>query len=207
MPSTDAVRVYKQTDAFFQVGITLFALVFGGTGIGLIAAYQQTGWAGVAGGSLITALVAGSIAVARMSSVTIHDQGIVVRQHLRREFIPWQAVVAISPPESFAGSYGPNPKGPGTWRTTVCICIDTGARYIEKWKLLHPTTGSVAHVNKIAAEMQEFRRREHEARAAAAAAAAADSLPARRPQPVTPVAPADDRDDRDFGPGLGKALW
>lgn len=205
MPSAGPVRVYKQTDASSRVGTTLFAVIFGGTGLGLIAAYQQTGWAGVTGGSLIIAGVAGLIAVTQSASVTVHEQGIVVRQHLRREFIPWQAVVAISPPETFAGASGPAPKGPGTWRTTVCVCVDTGARYMEKWKRLDPTTGSVAHVGKIAAEMQEFRLRERESRTAAAAAP--DSLPSRLPPPVTQVAPADDRDDPDFGPPLGKALW
>jgi hypothetical protein len=207
MPSADPVRVYKPTGARNWAGPVAAGVVFGIVAIAMMASYRQVGWSGVILGAAIVPAWASWTAIVGASSVTLHEQGIVVRQNLRHEFIPWQAVVAISPPETFAGAAGPAPKGPGTLVTEVCVCVDTGVKYMEKWKRLKPTSGSPARVDKIAAEMQEFRRRERESRTAAAAAAAADSLPSRLPPPVTAVAPADDGDDRDFGPPRGKALW
>ncbi|HEY1642865.1 MAG TPA: hypothetical protein VGG35_19390 [Streptosporangiaceae bacterium] len=203
MSSADQVRVYKPTGARNWAVPIAAGLVFSIVAIVMMANYREAGWSGVVLGAAIIPVWAALMAIVRASSVTVHEQGIVVRQHLRREFIPWQAVVAISPPETFAGASGPAPKGPGTLVTEVCVCVDTGVKYMEKWKRLDPTSGSPAHVEKIAAEMQEFRRRERESRIAAAA----DSPPSRLQPPVTPVPPASDGDDRDYGPPPGKALW
>ena len=207
MPPAGPVRVYKPRGARYWAVPVAGGVLFGILGIAMMASYRQVGWSGVITGAAVIAMWGGWMAVVRASSVTLHEQGIVVRQNFRREFIPWQAVVAISPPETFAGATGPAPKGPGTLVTEVCVCVDTGVKYMEKWKRLNPASGSPARVDKIAAEMQEFRRRERESRTAAAAAAAADSLPSRLPPPVTPAVLADDGDDQDFGPPLGKALW
>src|SRR5712691_604955 len=59
------------------------------------------------------------------ASVTVHEQGVVIRQHLRRKFIPWQAVCEI-----YSIPRGPLPL------STVGLLVATDIKYVEKRKRL-----------------------------------------------------------------------
>ena len=190
MPSADPVRVYKPSVLSTWGIVAIFGLLYGGIGIGMVADYRQTGESGVVLGLLIIATFPFLLAMQLTTSVTLHEQGIVVRQYFRREFIPWQAVASI---------------WPGSMHNCVVISVDTGVRYLEKMKDLWGTSGRKSRVRMIVAEMEEYRRRDREARRGAAAGDPPTRL--SQPRPVTPQSPAGDGDDRDFGPPLGKALW
>jgi hypothetical protein len=191
MPSPDPARVYKPSALSAWGIVAVFGLVYGGIGIGMVADYRQTGESGVVVGLLIIATFPFLVALQLTTSVTLHEQGIVVRQYVRREFIPWQAVAKI---------------WPGSMHNCVVISVGTGVRYMDKMKDLYGTSGRKSRVRMIVAEMEEYRRRDRAARLAASAQDPPSGPSQARP--VMPQSPADDDGgDRDFGPPLGKALW
>jgi hypothetical protein len=198
MPSAEATKVYKAASAYKTAIAVLFSVCFGGIGIGLIADYRGTGWLGVVTGAIVILGCIGMVVLTNTASVTIHEQGIVIRQNLRREFIPWQAVKLIDYGQRIRDpSVQPHETGGAV--PVVWVYLDTGVRYMEEWRLLDGTRGSQARIREIAAEMEAFRRRDQESRRAE------DSVPrSRLPRPVTPAPP--DTDDYN-PPPLGKALW
>jgi uncharacterized membrane protein len=113
--------------------------------------------AGIVIGLLTILIGAVIIASAVTTSVTIHEQGIVIRQKLRRRFIPWQAVEAILCHRNY-----------GERTFTVNINVDTGVKYMDKWETIDATRGSEQHAKAIVEEMKDFRRRERAARLSAA---------------------------------------
>ena len=116
MPSAGPVRVYKPSALSSWGIVAVFGLVYGGIGIGMVADYRQAGESGVVLGLLIIATFPFLVALQLTTSVTLHEQGIVVRQYFRREFIPWQAVASIFP---------------GSVHNCVVIKVETGVRYME----------------------------------------------------------------------------
>lgn len=108
------------------------------------------GPSGVVIGLLLFVLVAGMIGNAVTTSVTAHEQGVVIRQNLRRRFIPWQPVTEIrrSPFPIY----------------NVLLKVGTDVKCADKLVNLTGTKGSRDRVLAIVAEMQEFQRGEREAR-------------------------------------------
>jgi len=90
------------------------------------------------------------------TSVTIHEQGVVIRQKLRRRFIPWQAVLDV-------GSH--RRINERSW--CVWLHVDTGVTYMDKREQVDATRGTEQHVSAIVEEMEDFRRRERAARLSA----------------------------------------
>lgn len=90
------------------------------------------------------------------TSVTIHEQGVVIRQYLRRRFIPWQAVLNVGSHRSV---------NERSW--CVWLHVDTGVKYMDKREQIDATRGTEQHAKAIVEEMEDFRRRERAARLSA----------------------------------------
>jgi len=90
------------------------------------------------------------------TSVTIHEQGVVIRQKLRRRFIPWQAVLDVSSHRR---------TNERSW--CVWLHVDTGVTYMDKREQVDATRGTEQHARAIAGEMEDFRRRERASRLSA----------------------------------------
>ena len=87
------------------------------------------------------------------TSVTIHEQGVVIRRYLRRRFIPWQAVLGVNSNRSATER---------SW--CVWLHVDTGLRYMDKYVQVDATRGTEQRASAIVEEMEDFRRRERAAR-------------------------------------------
>jgi hypothetical protein len=89
-------------------------------------------------------LLGGAFAVGAVTtSVTIHEQGVVIRQNLRRRFIPWQAVLDV----------GSHRRGnERSW--CVWLHVDTGVTYMDKREQVNATRGTEQHANAIVEEME-----------------------------------------------------
>jgi PH (Pleckstrin Homology) domain-containing protein len=192
MPSASPVRVYKP-DGWGVGGPLLAVLVLVLPGIGFLFGTAALGWIGLLPAAAFLVPAALWVLALTRISLTAHEQGIVIREYLGRDFIPWEVVTEIR-----------NERRRGDSRDKVYLYLYGKGSGRPTYKELSATAGSPGRAAAIAAELQELRQRDHDARAAAAEYAPASLLPA----PVTPIAPADDRDDdREYGPSLGKALW
>jgi hypothetical protein len=143
--TADPVKVYRPQGRFFVIpviGLPFYLLI----GIGMLADAHETGWSGVVVGVLLLGLTAVITAVLSITSVTTYEQGVVIRQYLLRQSVPWHAMDAIL-----------LNKSPGLqpiYRVRIRIPI---GNYRVKRKTLVATSGSKAYAETIVAEMQQLR--------------------------------------------------
>lgn len=142
MQSADQVTIFRPAHVINVIS-TIICIFFGGIGVGFLISAAHTGWLGAGTGLAIIAITAFLVADAVTKSVTIHEQGVVVRQNLRRRFVPWDSVQSI-------------------WCTTggglaplyqVRLRISTGVKYVEKRVTLSAAAGPKKYVQPIVDQM------------------------------------------------------
>jgi hypothetical protein len=145
---TDQAVVYRPAGVVYVIYMTAAAIP-AAVGVGLLTNVHQTRWLGASIGVLLIVVAAFTISNALTKSVTMHEQGVVIRQNLHRRFVPWQAVQNI---KSMSGTAG----APLHY---VVLQIRTGVNRLDRYSSLGGTSGPRKRVERIVAEMDEFQRR------------------------------------------------
>ena len=140
--------VYRPAGVVYVIYM-IAAAIPAAVGVGLLTNVHHTRWVGIAVGVLLILVAAFTITNALTRSVTIHEQGLVIRQNLHRRFVPWQAVVRI---KSMSGAGG----APLHY---VVLQIRTDVNRLDRYSSLGGTSGNKKRVEKIVHEMGEFQRR------------------------------------------------
>jgi Bacterial PH domain len=144
MQSADQVIVFRPAHVI-NVLSTVYCILFGGVGVGFLASAGHTGWPGAGAGLVIIAMTAFLVADAVTKSVTIHEQGVVVRQNLRRRFVPWDSVQSIWC--TSGTSLAPLYRG--------MLSVSTGVKYVEKRVTLGGAAGPKKYVQPMVDQMTE----------------------------------------------------
>jgi Bacterial PH domain len=147
----DQVREYRPDSQFYVTRLAI-ASAFFLLGLVTVVHFGEGNWRVLALGVLLMVMATLMVAAAVTTRLTVHEQGVVVRQSLRRKFIPWPFIRSIE-----CGT------GRSSCRVVISMYDGTsmydGARSVGFGHAIDGAAGSRDHVEKIIAVMRDFQRR------------------------------------------------